>query len=210
MHLQQSILILSVCALLALPVLAAEQDAAALAQLQSRLAGINSLSGDFKQQLFSDDGRQLEQSSGIFKLLKPGYFSWHITAPDEQLLIAAQNYLWHYDVELETATRRNIADQGPASPLAILGGDAAALGDWYQVEAIDDDRWRLLPRSKNSDFSAIEISFDGLQPRSMTINDALQRRTEISFDAVQSLPSLTPADFDFEPPPGVDVYDAER
>jgi outer membrane lipoprotein carrier protein len=183
-----------------------QAEESALLELQQRLNAITSLSGNFQQQLIALDGEQLEHSSGHFTLLQPGYFSWQILLPDEQLLLAAQGVLWHYDVELETVTQRNIPVNDPSSPLAILAGDGQALGEHYQVESLGPDSWRLLPVIESGDFVAIKLTFNGQLPQFMEVLDPLERTTHIEFSGLVLNPALTAADFSFEPPAGVDVY----
>ncbi len=187
----------------------ARADTAALQALQAQLSGIDSLRGGFQQQLISMEGKELEQSSGNFRLLQPGYFAWHILRPDEQLLLAAEGDLWHYDVELETATRRDISPGSPFSPLTILNGNSGELQRHYRVEALDARSWKLLPKFESADFSSIVLRFtDGL-PAVMEIVDPLERTTRIHFADLELNPGLSPADFSFEPPEGVDIYDHE-
>ena len=57
----------------------------------------------------------------------PGFFSWEISSPDSQLIIANPEYLWHYDIDLETVTRRPVVGMWKMSPLQILGGDESVL-----------------------------------------------------------------------------------
>jgi outer membrane lipoprotein carrier protein len=181
-------------------------DEVALNALNARLSGIASLRADFQQTLLSTEGRVLEQSSGELLLLQPGYFRWHILEPDEQLLIAEQGTLWHYDVDLETITRRNVPTDNSHTPLAVLGGSGDALGEQYQVEAAGAQAWRLVPRSENADFTSLVLEFDGDKPLLMLVEDPLLRNTEIRFVNTELNPPLTADDFSFEPPPGVDVY----
>jgi outer membrane lipoprotein carrier protein len=187
-----------------------QAQSAPLVDLQQRLAGIESLSGTFRQTLVSMEGEPLEHSSGHFRLLQPAYFSWQIELPDQQLLLAAQGVLWHYDVELETVTRRNIPPDNPYSPLEILAGDSQTLGEYYQVESLGPDSWRLLPNFESGDFLAITLKFNGQLPLSMDVLDPLQRVTQIVFGQLEHNPGLSAADFVFVPPDGVDVYSHER
>jgi chaperone LolA len=174
--------------------------------LLEKLGGFNSLQGRFEQVLYSADGEPLEESSGRFRLLKPGYLSWHILEPDEQLLLAAGETLWHYDVELETATRRFIPEGNPTSPLTILGGDSEALSAWYSIKQLADNRWRLEPNFDDAEFDSVELAFaDGL-PVEMQIRDKLGRRTVIELAELDIRSRLVPGDFAFEPPDGVDIY----
>lgn len=181
-------------------------DQAALNALSARLSALVSLRSDFQQTLLSTEGRVLEQSSGQLLLLQPGYFRWHIIEPDEQLLIATEGVLWHYDVDLETITHRNIPADEAHTPLAVLGGTGEALAEQYRVDAAGEQAWRLVPRSENADFTALVLQFDGDKPVLMIVEDPLLRSTEIRFVNIEMNPPLTAADFSFEPPAGVDVY----
>jgi outer membrane lipoprotein carrier protein len=181
----------------------------ALSELSARLEPLQTLQGNFQQETRSSAGEVLDQAKGRLKLLRPAYFSWHIDTPEEQLLVASGSTLWHYDVELETATRRTLDPGSPTNPLRILGGDTAALGQHYRVEAIDENGWRLSPLFETGEFTSVELFFEGSLPSRMSVRDALDRESIIIFSGLESNLELGPADFEFRPPPGVDVYDSE-
>ncbi|MCZ6828222.1 MAG: outer membrane lipoprotein chaperone LolA [Gammaproteobacteria bacterium] len=185
-------------------------SAQAEVSLQDRLAPIQSLQGEFAQQVLSEDGQELERSRGRFKLLQPGFFSWHIQSPDEQLLLATGNNLLHYDVELETATWRDIGETGGRGPLAIFSGDGDDLSLHYQIEQTGTDTYRLQPKGTDAGFTALSLTFSGNVPSRMTVQDQLRQTTVIEFSAVQLNPPLEAADFEFVPPAGVDLYYHER
>jgi len=177
-----------------------------LRELQGLLADMESLRGSFTQEVFSSKSELLEASSGEFALLRPGYFLWHLKTPDEQLLMAGFDGLWHYDVELETATRSPLPANDSASPLAVLGGDSSVLGEHYVVEQIAPSEFRLLPIAQRNDFTALDLRFVNGLPVAMQVEDPLQRSTIINFTQLQRNPPLFPSDFEFDPPPGVDIY----
>lgn len=179
------------------------------AGLQHALAGLDQLSGDFQQTLLSEAGEALESSSGEFRLLRPAYFAWHILEPEEQLLIASGAVFWHYDVELETVTRRSIDPGNPTSPLAILSGDSDTLENYYEVTQLEDGRWSLEPSFDGAEFAAVELSIENDLPTEMRIRDRVGRTTLILLTAQPPATPLQPADFDFQPPAGVDLYSDE-
>lgn len=185
-------------------------EASALDALAERLQALNGVSGNFEQALVAEDGKVLEQSRGDFRMLRPGYLAWHIREPDEQLLMASGETLWHYDVELETATRRSIPVGNPTSPLTILGGNVKLLENYYSVTRSTDDSWTLVPTFEGAEFESVELSFGERWPSQMRIRDRLGRSTRIDLVDVIESDTLTPADFDFRPPDGVDVYDNGR
>jgi outer membrane lipoprotein carrier protein len=174
--------------------------------LGERLAPLQALQGRFEQRVLSPDGELLESSSGRFMLLRPGLFYWRIEMPDEQLLVAADDHLWHYDADLATATRRALGNDLQGGPLAILSGKVAQLADHYYVRDLGSGRFRLEPRAEDREFEAVELSFSDTVPLSMTVEDRLQQTTRIRFEAVELNPPLERDDFRFEPPDGVDVF----
>ena len=183
------------------PVAAAPQD------LLQRLAGIRSLRGAFRQVLHSPEGEALEESRGRFSLLQPASILWRIDYPDRQRLIVDGETLWHYDEDLAAATRRPFDPTHPASPLAVLGGDGAALSAHYGIAPLGPEAWELQPRFKSPDFLAIRIYFAGPVPARMEVFDPLERRADIHFQQVELNPGINAAEFQFTPPPGVDVFD---
>ncbi len=197
---------LVLCLVLCLGSALSHADAAGL---QKALQGLQQLSGDFQQTLLSAAGEPLESSSGRFRLLRPAYFAWHILEPEEQLLIANGTTFWHYDIELETVTRRTIDPGNPTSPLAILGADSETLEQNYIIEQLDEQRWSLAPTFDGAEFVAVELTVTDSRPTAMRISDRLGRTTLIALAATSTAAPLTPADFDFQPPPDVDLYSDE-
>ncbi len=124
----------------------ARADDTATEQLLEQLQGVSQLQGQFQQRQYSaDSDAVIATTSGNFKLLHPGYFSWELLSPDRQLIIADLSYLWHYDIDLETVTRRPAQGSGQISPLQILGGDAKVLREDFDVSFDTGEGYVLLP-----------------------------------------------------------------
>ena len=187
---------------------AISQTTLANEQVLQSLAAIDQLQGEFQQTLYDEDGAALELSSGEFALLQPEYFSWHILAPDEQILVASPGSLWHYDVELETATHRSLDVLSDSSPIAILGAEPERVLEQYRVENAGGDAWRFFPRFDGADYLYLTLHLDDGKPQILEIADRLGRNTIILFSALDSESLLEPADFQFAPPAGVDIYQA--
>ncbi len=174
--------------------------------LIARLQQFDRLQGRFEQRQFDANDRLLAQSGGTFKLLRPGYFAWDINRPDSQLIIADPSYIWHLDRDLETVTRRPVAGNRQASPLQVLGGDAAALREQFEVKQEGPERFVLTPRGDNPDFRrlTVRLSADGIE--SMEIRDRLDQRIEITLAELDHETELTAVDFAFTPPPQADLF----
>lgn len=174
--------------------------------LVARLQQFDRLQGRFEQSQFDANNTLLAKSGGSFKLLRPGYFAWDIRRPDSQLIIADPVHIWHFDRDLDTVTRRPIAASRQASPLQVLGGDAAALREQFEVKQSGPQRFVLTPRGANPDFSQLTVvlATDGID--SMEIRDRLDQRIAITLTELDSESELTAADFAFTPPPQADLF----
>ena len=187
--------------------IARAEDSAATEQLLARLERISHLQGNFEQIQYGEGNNVLAQSSGGFKLLRPFFFSWEIRSPDNQLVVANAEYLWHYDIDLQTATRRPVVGNVEASPLQVLGGDESALRDQYSVEQIDTDTFRLTPLGTTHSFRQLTVRFTGDTIGSMDITDKLGQRVVVNFSGVDAQTPLHSSDFEFTPPSGdVDLF----
>ncbi|MGD2009343.1 MAG: outer membrane lipoprotein chaperone LolA [Cellvibrionales bacterium] len=166
------------------------------------LQQIDQLAGRFTQQLFDENGQLLIESAGEFALLRPYYFRWEIQQPGKQLLVGDGEFLWQYDKDLATVSRRPLADQ-LGTPLGVLLAGEGELERAYQVER-EANVLKLTPREPNPLFASIVIQLkDGL-PRELTLVDSLGQNIKLLL-VLSPDQGLKPADFAFQPPADVDL-----
>jgi outer membrane lipoprotein carrier protein len=179
------------------------------AVLDRFLTAVQSFSADFEQEIWTADQDLLETAQGAFLLQRPDRFAWNYRVPDEQRILADGRNLWIYDVELEQATVTSLDSLGQANPAMLLSGDGRVRENFDIVESFvlkGQDWIRLKPKQQGSDFSSILLAFrDGL-PTELEFVDGLAQTTRIVFSNIQVNPELDAANFEFTPPPGVDVY----
>lgn len=187
------------------PLWAAAQDTDT-DKLLLALQNLQYLQGNFQQQQYTDKDVLLVESSGTFRLLRPGYFAWEILAPDSQLIIATPEYIWHHDRDLETVTRRPVKDSAEMSPLQVLGGDQAVLRERFSVIQPQEGVYILTPKAGDPGFLSLSLTLRGNVIAGMEIMDKLNQRVVISFDQLDTDTVLTPADFAFTAPDGVDQF----
>jgi len=200
-------LVIAAMGLVLLASLARAENTPAIDGLLERLERISQLQGEFSQRQYGDGDAVMAESSGVFRLLRPHYFSWEIRAPDRQLIVADAQYLWHYDIDLQTATRRPVAGNVEASPLQILGGNEAALRAGYSVTREGADAFSLVPVGEARSFRRLTVSFDGDSISGMDLVDKLGQRVVVDFSGVDATTPLSGADFAFTPPAeGVDLF----
>ncbi|KZX53408.1 hypothetical protein A3709_09775 [Halioglobus sp. HI00S01] len=186
-----------------------EEDPAAA--LTAQLKGLTQMTGQFVQDQYGPGSDELiSVSKGSFSLLRPGYFAWDIQSPDSQLIIADLDYVWHFDRDLETVTRRPVDTGATASPLQVLGGDIETLRQNYSIASLPDGVFRLVPRDDQAGFKALTLSLPGGALQGMVVVDGLGQRLDIRFSELTTEAGLTPADFAFTPPEGVDLFYHEQ
>ena len=182
--------------------------------LWARLADLNQAQGRFEQTLYSERGELLERSSGRYALLKPGFLRWEIERPDRQRLVVAAGQIWHYDIDLATATRRALRRGESFSALDLLTADTASLRQRFQVEVLGDNsgensggqRYRLLPLFPGAEFAVLELTWRDGRLRAMSIRDRSAQRIQLALTPDPAAAPLQAQDFAFEPPPGVEVF----
>ena len=190
------------------------KKAAESTALWARLAGLDQAQGRFEQALYSERGELLERSSGRYALLKPGFLRWEIERPDRQRLVVAAGQIWHYDIDLATATRRALRRGESFSALDLLTADTASLRQRFQVEVLGDNsgensgdqRYRLLPLFPGAEFAVLELTWRDGRLRAMSIRDRSAQRIQLALTPDPAAAPLQAQDFAFEPPPGVEVF----
>jgi outer membrane lipoprotein carrier protein len=174
--------------------------------LLAALAPVKHLQGSFTQRHYGQDEQLLAESSGRFRLLRPGYFSWEIQSPDSQLIVADPEFVWHHDRDLETVTRRPASQDGEGAPFQILGGDAADLRERFTVQQLEPGAFLVSPLSGAAGFKELTLTLEASRLSRMAIRDNLDQEILIEFSDLDSEAELTPADFAFTPPAGADTF----
>jgi outer membrane lipoprotein carrier protein len=194
------------CLLLALPVRAAEDAVARVAQY---LAGVRTLSASFVQVVRDREGRITERATGSFSLARPDRFRWDYRDPYEQLIVADGKRLWLYDADLQQVTVRSLEEGLGSTPALLLSG-AGRLEDSFgslRVERDGDWTWcRLKPLATTSDFEVVSLALaSGGELAAMELADKLGQTTRIDFSGLTRNGQVDDRLFRFEPPPGADV-----
>ena len=194
---------------------AAQSAPDGIARLEAFLDGVHSLTADFKQELWSENGRLQQTDTGSLSLKRPNRFRWTYEAPAEEkrpdptelVIVADGEKLWIYDIELKEVTVTPFDDTVGSSPAVLLSGDRNVREDFevvqsYTLDALD---WIKLEPRAASDFSSIAIGFNGTELRRLELVDGLGQITRIELDNLVVNPDIADEVFKLDVPPGVDV-----
>jgi len=176
--------------------------------LTKKLESIRDLSGKFTQKIHDDTNTLVEQTTGDFKLKRPGYFMWQTLPPYEQLIVSNTQNLYVYEPDLEQVTvyAAEKINQTPAGILTSQSARIAAFFDVSLTKNANQESFKLTYKSEdNPDFTWLKIVFDQGQLTQLLILDKLNQTTSVIFSDLDDTVALTPSMFDFSPPKDVDV-----
>ncbi len=176
--------------------------------LTQKLESIRDLSGTFTQKIHDDTNTLVEQTTGEFKLKRPGYFMWQTLPPYEQLIVSNTQNLYVYEPDLEQVTVY-AADKISQTPAGILTSKSASIAAFFNVtmsKNADQESFKLTYKSQdNQDFTWLDIVFEKNKLTQLSILDKLNQTTSVVFSNLDNTVVLTPSMFDFSPPKGVDI-----
>ncbi|ANY17349.1 outer membrane lipoprotein chaperone LolA [Bordetella pseudohinzii] len=177
-------------------------------QLKAFVAKVQGATGSFTQATVGPQGRTQPAQSGVFAFQRPGKFKWAVSRPYEQLVISDGKQVYQYDPDLAQVTVRKVDQAIGTSPAAILFG-SGNLEQAFNVSALPDRdglQWlRAKPRSADAGFSQVDIGMNGDLPARIELLDAFGQTTRVELSGIQANPSLPAAEFQFNPPKGVDI-----
>ncbi|MCE9680732.1 outer membrane lipoprotein chaperone LolA [Halomonas alkalisoli] len=191
---------------LALPVAAlASQGADRLASI---LEPLQTYQASFEQQILDGSGQRLQQASGTMWLSRPGKFRWEVDAPYQQEVISDGSEVYLYDPDLEQVTVQALDQRVTHTPALLLSGSASELTENYDVtrqQQGSNETFRLVPKSPDTLFEELEMTFRGEALRGLEMTDSTGQRTAIEFRDVRMNQSIDDSRFTFEIPDGTDV-----
>lgn len=133
--------------------------AAAVDELQQRLAGVSSYSADFNQRVTTADGKLVQEGSGKFQVKRPNLFRLDTKKPQESQIIADGKTLWYYDPFVQQVTARKTEDAIDNTPFILLTSNDPKQWAQYSVSQ-KDDTFTLKPKAKDSAIKQFEVRID--------------------------------------------------
>lgn len=198
-------LLVSAMALSSASALAAEADAARLTQL---LDESKTISARFSQLTLDGGGTQLQETTGQMSVQRPGLFYWHTDAPAEQVVVSDGKNVTLWDPDLEQATVKKLDQRLTETPALLLSGDVSKISQSFDItskEQGDVMDFVLKPKTKDTLFDSLRLSFRKGLVNDMQLIDSVGQRTNILFTGVKANESIPASKFKFDIPKGADV-----
>ena len=164
---------------------------------------------------------KVKLSRGTFEFLRPNRFKFIYTKPFEQSIVADGQTLWLHDVDLNQVTSRKLSSVMTGSPAALFASapNLQALQAEFTLQALsskaDDLEWiQATPKAKGTQdngslLQSVKVGFKqtpaGVEIAALEMVDSFGQTSVIKFEKVQINTNLSPANFNFKVPAGVDV-----
>ena len=189
-------------------VAAMADDEVAVQRLTELLNQAQTINARFSQLTLDGSGTQLQETAGQLALKRPGLFRWHTDAPMEQLLVSNGEKVWLYDPDLEQVTIQTLDQRLTHTPALLLSGDVSKISENFEISHSESGNvvdFILKPKSKDSLFDSLRLSFRNKVLNDMQLIDSIGQRTNILFLGVKMNEALDDGLFTFDIPEGADV-----
>jgi len=184
--------------------------ASASGNLSSHLQKLKNVTAKFEQRVIGTDARLLEQSTGTLYLKKPGKFKW-VYDDQQQLIVSDGSKIYFQMNDLEQVIVRDLQAAIASVPSLILVSDLSKLDELFSISqkkaAGNVDLFELKPKSPQSTYTSILLSFVDGDLIGLRIIDGLGQSTEVTMQSVIDYSALDPVEFEFSIPKNFDVVE---
>ncbi|RTR37544.1 outer membrane lipoprotein carrier protein LolA [Shewanella canadensis] len=173
--------------------------------LKAKLAEISTLKANFTQTVTDINKKEIQKGSGVFALAYPNQFYWHLTEPDESLIVADGRDVWIYNPFAEEVSVMDLNQAINASPIALLVHRDEETWSKYTVTN-EEGCFSIAPKSVDAGVESVDVCFDGNTLTQMVLQDQqgnvsqfmLSDQTAISDDELSMFKFTVPDDVDID------------
>ncbi len=181
----------------------------AASDLKSRLDKVSSFEASFTQKVTDAGGAAVQEGEGQLWVKRPNLFNWHMTQPDESVLISDGKTLWFYNPFVEQASATWLKDAASNTPFMLIARNQSS--DWQQYNIKQNgDSFVLTPKRGGGNLKefTINVSHNGtINQFGAVEQDGQQSRYQLKS---QRNGAVDMSKFKFTPPQGVTVDDQRK
>ena len=187
------------------PVIAQQVMSDSKALLMNKLSTLEFFSADFTQQVVSESGEFIEESTGKLAISKPNLANWQVITPDELSIVSDGENVWFYNPWIEQVSIYSLSAAIARTPILLLTSKDETLWQQYSVaqnfEAIKDnsESFTITANDKNSQIKSLTLVFNSKENGG--------ELNQFSFlDATGQLSNVTLNKFDDKKAPNADLF----
>ena len=159
---------------------------------------------------FSHQAALSETQTGELWLKKPGLFRVELGAPLSQTIVSDGVSMWTHDRELEQVIISPLNTRVDEMPILLFSGEPEAISQNYIIEFFESEQiqhFLLTPVDNNNIITKLVLSFQENLPVSISVENAMQKRTTIELSNVSKLVDGSESMFTLQVPKFADVID---
>ena len=178
----------------------------AASDLKSRLDKVSSFHASFTQKVTDGSGNAVQEGQGDLWVKRPNLFNWHMTQPDESILVSVGKTLWFYNPFVEQATATLLKDATSNTPFMLIARNQTSDWQQYNIKQNGDD-FVLTPKTSNGNLKqfTINVSNNGTINQFSAVEQD-EQRSSYQLKSQQN-GAIDASKFTFTPPQGVTVDD---
>ena len=198
-----------------------QPSSAAKNLLMNKLAKLEYFSANFNQEVHSEAGELLGQSSGKLSISKPDLVNWHTTEPDELVIVSDGQDVWFYNPWIEQVSVYSLLAAIAQTPILLLTNKDKALWQSYNVahqntisakataDKLEGERFVITSKEANSQIKSLTLRFNNTngQLKQFSFLDASGQTSHIKLSHYEDTKLPVPSLFKFNVPDGVQIDD---
>ncbi|MDF9619565.1 outer membrane lipoprotein chaperone LolA [Pseudomonas entomophila] len=193
---------------LAMGAVSAHADDKDVARLTQLLEKSQTITARFSQLTLDASGTSLQEANGEMAVKRPGLFYWHTDAPQEQVVVSDGQKVTLWDPDLEQATIKKLDVRLSQTPALLLSGDVSKISQSFDISSKEQGEvtdFTLKPKTKDTLFDSLRVSFRKGLINDMQLIDSVGQRTNILFNGVKANEAIPATKFKFDVPKGADI-----
>lgn len=183
--------------------------------LIDKLKQLDFFSANFSQQVLSDTGELIEESTGNIAISKPNLANWQVVTPDELSIISDGDSVWFYNPWIEQVSVYSLSSAIARTPILLLTSNDETLWQQYSVEQknsqAQQDTFIISAIDTNSQIKNLTLVFNakqqGGQLTRFSFLDATGQLSHIKLSAFNDKKAPQQSLFTFVIPPDTQVDD---
>ena len=174
--------------------------------LMTKLANLDFFSANFTQEVVSETGELLEQSSGNLAISKPNLANWHTQEPDELTIVSDGADVWFYNPWIEQVSVYSLSAAIAKTPILLLTSKDESLWQQYTVnqekDKLQGERFVISAKDPNSQIKSLTLVFSEKDQNSLHGN-----LSQFSFlDATGQVSHIKLSNFDAHTAPNGNLF----
>ncbi|MDC8831140.1 outer membrane lipoprotein chaperone LolA [Alteromonas gilva] len=175
--------------------------------LKTRLSSLESFQAGFSQQVIDEQGETVHQASGTIMMARPNQLRWETQQPDETVLIADGESVWHIDYWVEQVTVMSQQQAVENNPMVLLTSNDEKVWQQYSIEQLDDKTFKVSALADSGQIKALTLAFADGGLASLVMLDSQGQQSVIEFSQRQFNQTISSDTFRANVPEGFMVDD---